>query len=99
WASEVSDRRSAAAVSIICDLQTAGTDCSALGQVMADTPRVKLLTVGGVRKMRVVACNVPVEPKSTSASPPPKTLRWPGSCSAESISPRKVGALPNEPDQ
>src|SRR5438876_2683807 len=66
---------------------------------MAETPTVNDLTVGGVRKISVVACRVPVEPKSTSASPPPKTSRRPGSWSAESTMPRKVGVKAKGPDQ
>src|SRR5436305_11248855 len=86
---------------MICEMQSPGTANMVevpLLQVMAETPTVNDLTVGGVRKIKVVACRVPVEPKSTSASPPPKTSRRPGSWSAESTTPRKVGVEPKGPD-
>src|ERR1700752_2156801 len=46
--------------------------------------------------MSVEACSVPVDPMSTSASPPPK-IRLPVCCSAASITPWKVGVEPNGP--
>src|SRR5437899_218397 len=85
-----------------CDVQSPGTAkplAVGLGQVIAETPSWKLVSVGGVMKMRVVACRVPVEARSTSASPPPKTSRRPRTCRSESTSPRKAGADPNGPDQ
>src|SRR5713226_4868403 len=100
--SEVIQLRSAPAVSMICDLQPAGM----LGaesvnpvQVIAETPSWKVVSVGGVIKIKVVAWSVPVEARSTSASPPPKTCRWPVICNAESTSPRNVAVPPNGADQ
>src|SRR5713226_1066221 len=69
-----------------------------LGHVIAETPSCALLKVGLKRKMRVVACNLPLEPMSTSASPAPKT-DLPGCCSAASITPSNVGVEPNGPAQ
>src|SRR5438552_7787866 len=86
---------------MICEVQSPGTANMVevpLLQVMAETPTVNDVTGGGVRKIKVVACRVPVEPKSTSASPPPKTSRRPGSWSAESTTQRKVGDYPKGPD-
>src|SRR5712691_10041347 len=85
-----------------CEVQSPGTAkplAVGLGQVIAETPNWKVVTVGGVTKMRVVACRVPVEARSTSASPPPNTLRGPGTWRSESTSPRKAGVEPNGPDQ
>src|ERR1051326_7297853 len=48
-------------------------------------------------KMSVVAWRVPVDPRSTSASPPPNTWRGPEICSFESTSPRNTGVDPNGP--
>src|SRR5438105_406822 len=69
-----------------------------LGQAIAETPSCALLSGGLTRKIRVLAWSVPVEPKSTSASPPPK-IRLPGFCRAASILPRRLGVLPNWPVQ
>src|SRR5512132_2118546 len=66
------------------------------GQVTAATPSVAATNGLLTRKTRLVSCRVPVEPKSTSASPPPRTLR-PGCCSAASIIPRYVGVEPVGP--
>src|SRR6185437_2361821 len=66
------------------------------GQLMADTPSWAFLKVGLYKKMSVVAWSVPVEPRSTSASPAPKTL-LPGCCSPASMMPWKAGVEPNGP--
>src|SRR5712692_9987023 len=97
--SEVIQLRSAPAVSIIFDTQLLATNPDVgFGQAIAETPICSLTNGGLTRKINVVACSVPVEPKSTSASPPPKTrlpLRW----SAASIAPSSVGVEPNGPSQ
>src|SRR2546430_3966284 len=47
----------------------------------------------------VVACSVPVEPKSTSASPPPNTTAYPALVRALSIGPCRFGVEPKSPVQ
>src|SRR5512146_749414 len=66
------------------------------GQEIAETPSLKLLKVGLNKKISVEACSVPVDPRSTSASPLPKTSLL-GFCRAASINPWKVGVDPNGP--
>ena len=59
---------------MICEVQWAKLlEKSAFVQVMADTPSWVILVWGLKKANRVVACNVPVEPMSTSASSPPPT--------------------------
>src|SRR5258706_3464677 len=99
--SDVIQLRSAPAVSMICDLQPPGllgAESVKPGQVIAETPNWKVGSVGGVIKIKVVAWSVPVEARSTSASPPPKTCRCPVICSVESTSPRNVAVPPNGAD-
>src|SRR5215469_6248317 len=45
----------------------------------------------------VVACNVPVEPRSTLASPPPNTTAKPAFFRALSIAPCRLGVVPKSP--
>jgi hypothetical protein len=65
---------------------------------MADTPNLAPLKVGFNRKINDEAWSVPVEPKSTSASPLPKIV-LPDFCKFASTKPRKVGVEPNGPVQ
>src|SRR5207253_10211771 len=78
---------------MICEVQWARLlEKSALGHVMADTPSWVILVWGLKKASRVVACSVPVEPRSTSASSPPPT---PGAREV-SISPWNTGVCPKD---
>src|SRR6266516_622399 len=78
---------------MICEMQWAKLpEKSALGQLMADTPSWVILVCGLKKANRVVACRVPVEPRSTSASSPPPT---PGAREA-SICPWNTGVCPKD---
>src|SRR5258708_31245716 len=91
----------APAVSMICDLQPPGmlgAESVKPGQVIAETPNWKVVSVGGVIKIKVVAWSVTVEARSTSTPPPPTTCRCPVICSVESTSPRNFAVQPNGAD-
>src|SRR5215472_5734591 len=99
--SEVIHERSLPAESMICAVQLLMSKLVevAPGQVIAETEicaaRNGLLT--GIT--RLVACSVPVEPRSTSASPPPKTTANPALLRALSIDPWRFGVAPKLPLQ
>src|SRR5215472_11091000 len=99
--SEVIHGRSFPAKSMICAVQLlmSKLDELAPGQVIAATEicaaRNGLLT--GITS--VVACSVPVEPRSTSASPPPNTTANPALVSALSIGPCRFSVEPKLPVQ
>ncbi len=89
--SDVTHWRSAWFVSMSWALQFAKLfEVSALGQVIAETPSFAAVDGGLKIAISVLKCNVPVEPKSTSASSPPTA---PSMCA--SGAPWKTGALPN----
>src|SRR5947209_19872645 len=99
--SEVIHGRSFPAKSMICAVQLlmSKLDEFAPWHVIAATEicaaRKGLLT--GITN--VVACSVPVEPKSTSASPPPNTTAYPALVRALSIGPCRFGVEPKSPVQ
>src|SRR2546429_659585 len=99
--SEVIHGRSFPAKSMICAVQLlmSKLDEVAPWHVIAATEicaaRKGLLT--GITN--VVACSVPVEPKSTSASPPPNTTAYPALVRALSIGPCRFGVEPKSPVQ
>src|SRR5579859_2694319 len=81
---------------MICAVQLAKVlEVSACGQVIAETPNCLMCVTGLKKKTRVVACSVPVDPRSMSASPPPPTPFW----ILASIGPWKVGVVPKVPFQ
>jgi hypothetical protein len=67
------------------------------GQVIAATEIRAFLNGLFTGMTSVVACIVPVEPTSTSASPPPKTTAKPALVSALSIAPWRFGVKPKLP--
>src|SRR6266576_5448635 len=99
--SEVIHGRSFPAKSMICAVQLlmSKLDEVAPWHVIAATEicaeRKGLLT--GITN--VVACSVPVERKSTSASPPPNTTAYPALVRALSIGPCRFGVEPKSPVQ
>src|SRR5215470_755467 len=97
--SELIHGRSFPARSIICAVQSLMLKLGdvAPGHVIAATEinaaRKGLLT--GITS--VVACSAPVEPRSTSASPPPNTTANPAFVNALSIAPWRFGVEPKFP--
>src|SRR5581483_1050130 len=84
--SDVIHCRSAPALSSTCEVQLEIVNELKVpfGQVTAATPSVAATNGLLTRKIRLVSWIVPVEPRSISASPPPRTLR-PGCCRAASM--------------
>src|SRR5258708_9812383 len=97
--SEVIQGRSLPAESIICAVQpfTLKSDEVGSGHRMAATEICaarKGLLIGITI---VVACSIPVEPRSTLASPPPNTTTKPALVRALSMAPCNFGVTPKLP--
>src|SRR6516165_1795766 len=97
--SEAIHGRSLPARSMICAVQLLMSKLgeTAPGHVIAATEISALRNGLLTGKTIVVACSVPVEPKSTSASPPPNTTANPALVSALSMAPCRVGVVPKSP--
>src|SRR6516165_8748989 len=97
--SEAIHGRSLPARSMICAVQLLMSKLgeTAPGHVIAATEISALRNGLLIGKTIVVACSVPVEPKSTSASPPPNTTANPALVSALSIAPWRFGVKPKLP--
>src|SRR5215472_3414640 len=99
--SEVIHGRSLPARSMICAVQLLRPKLGevALTHVIAAT-EISAAWKGLLTGItNVVACSVPVEPKSTSASPPPNTTANPALVRALSIAPWRLGVEPKSPIQ
>src|SRR5215472_8599536 len=99
--SEVIHGRSLPARSMICAVQLLMLKLGevAPGQVIAATEICAARNGLLIGITRVVACSVPVEPRSTSASPPPNTTANPALVSALSIAPWRFGMELKSPVQ